>query len=431
MGPDAVEIWTLALAPDCVLEPLVTILRGCVENAQWAQQLLCSWMVLLPNKFGGHRTIAILCSCVRIVMKLLCSELRAWDSAFAIRGDTAAPGVKATTEIAARFLDIEISKAVGRRTAVLLWDMSHFYDGIDLPLLCADVRHSQFPPVPACVALQSSVAPRRLKISNCFSSAISSVGRSVLAGCSSSTSLARVFLSGPVRRALECDEQEAEGIGIHVDDVSQRFSGHTDREVISKALTGGSSFADAAISKGLEISHKSVVVASTISLARRIASALRARGYPIRAELRTDDLGVSLRPGRRSTHSLNKRLRLGLSRSSRALILRRAAGPRAGNLFATGSLPQATYAQAVAGLSGHQLQSVQRSARRVAGAAGMQPCSYTTVLLRLGRLPTIQMQMEQIRLWLELWKRAEDRSELARAWRATRDELAPLPLSRA
>ena len=173
------------------------------------------------------------------------------------------------------------------------------------------------------------------------------------------------------------------------------------------------------------------MVASTISLARRIAAALRFRGFPIKAELRTDDLGVSLRPGRRSTHSLNKRLRLGLSRSSRAAVLRKAAGPRAGILFATGSLPQATYAQTVAGLSTHQLKAVQRSARRVAGSAGMQSCTFTTVLLRLGRLPIVQMQKEQIRLWLELWKRADNRSELTSAWRVTRDALAPLTLPRA
>ena len=58
-----------------------------------------------------------------------------------------------------------------------------------------------------------------------------------------------------MQQAIECDEHQAERVGVHVDDVSQRFSGFTDQEIVDKARVGGVAFAQAATSKGLEISQ--------------------------------------------------------------------------------------------------------------------------------------------------------------------------------
>ena len=94
--------------------------------------------------------------------------------------------------------------------------------------------------------------------------------------------------------------------------------------------SSGAKFAGAAQAKGLDISDKSVAVGTSIQLARRVAAGLRRQGFSIKADVRTDDVGVGVRPGRRSTATLETRLRLGLNRASRAALLRKAAGSAAG-----------------------------------------------------------------------------------------------------
>ena len=421
----------MAHLPSAVLEPLAALLRSCILELRWPEQVMHNWLALLAKKLGGHRTIAVMCSLVRITMKLLCEDARAWDAVAALPGDTAAPGVQPVVEIAKRFLSLEVAKAQGKNSATILWDMSHFYDGIDIERLVKDVPEHDFPAVVATMALQVHVATRTLKIRDGFSPEIKGTGSGILAGCSSSTSLARLFLASPT--SVAAAHPDAGTLGIHVDDVSQSFSEHSEGVLVHRAVAAGSSFAQAAVKKGLEISSKSVVVASTISVARRIAGSLRGMGFPVRAELRADDLGVGLAPGRRASSTLNKRLKLGLSRASRAAILRKAAGPVANKLFATGVLPQQSYAHAVSGLAPSQQAQVLKAANVVVGKVGLQACPVSNVWGRLGRMPVAQLLTEQLRLWTRLWSTAEsrDREEIVSSWRSIRDALAPLTVKRA
>lgn len=429
IGPDDLEIWVWAELPDVVLEPLILLLRASLADLEWAEQLLHNWLVLLPKKLGGHRTIALMCSIVRVTMRILCLGAREWDTTAAVDGDTAAPGVRPVTEVARQFLQLETARAAGKRSACIFWDMAHFYDGIHIESLVQDVPRHSFPPVVASMALQLHMGPRALRIQRKFSHVIYATGQGILPGCSSSTSLARLFLAAPVRIAK--DIPEAGGLGIHVDHVSQNFSDLSEQRLIRRAVTAGAAFAKSAVAKKLVISNKSVVVATSISAARRIAEALRRQGLPVKAELKADDLGVGVAPGRRSAKTLNKRLKIGVSRASRAALLRRAAGPAAYKLFATGDLPQQTYAHAVAGLAPLQQKKVLRAATIVTGKAGFQACPHSTAWTKLGRLPTAQLLVDQIRLWTEIWQTTADRAEVVRAWRLIREALAPETARRA
>ena len=123
---------------------------------------------------------------------------------------------------------------------------------------------------------------------------------------------------------------------------------------------------------------------------------------------------------------LKKRLKLGLKRAGRAAILRQAAGPQAGKMFVTGVRPQLCYGHTVAGMALSQRRSVLQAARRVSGAAGMRSCPITTVFIRLGILPVAQVQIDQVRLWLQLWKRSHLRADYTKTWRVIRDETEEL-----
>ena len=370
-----------------------------ILHPSWAPQLLHNWIALLGKKQGGHRCIAIMASMVRLIMRLLCRSCRAWDIEYALPGDTAAAGKQAVTEIAICFAANEVAKALHRRTVQVFWDATAFYDTLDLQKLCKDVIDHAFPGPAAVMALQAHVAPRRLRVGPAYGHEIAAPGRGVLAGCSSSTSLSRLYLAGPLRATLE-DGNHGD-IGVHVDDVCQSSHDVSDKRVAMSAISKGLAFAREAISKGLIISSKSAVVASSISLARKVAGGLsRGAGLKISAQLRAEDLGVGVRPGLRSTFVLKRRLKLGLERAGRAAVLRQAAGPQAGKLFATGVRPQICYGHSIAGMSLMQRRSVLSSARRVSGPAGMRSCPITTVYLRLGILPVAQLQADQVKLWL-------------------------------
>ena len=419
IGADALEIWLVGIWPDEVLEPLCDIIRHMILTLQWSQQLLCAWMVLLPKKLGGFRTIAILPSIVRITMKMVCFESRAWGREEAIQGDTAAPGRQPMAEIASRFARLEAAHTLGRYAATTFWDMSHFFDGVNLQMLAEDVRRHGFPGIAAVMALSMHTAPRRLRIGDAYGPELETVGRGMLAGCSSSTSLARLYLLAPLRTST-LTEEDVE-LGIHVDDVCQSAIGDTEHEVIEKGAAAGIAFATHAASKRLDISSKSVVVASSFRLAKRLAARVRAAGVPLTAVRATDDLGVGCSPGRRTVTTINRRLRLGLHRASRAALLRRSAGRGTAKLFSTGVRPQALYGAVVAGLVPPQRKRLLAAARRVAGPCGLMPCQLSATFLRLGVLPLPQAQKEQLAVWCQVWDKSKDRQSLTKAWRAIRD----------
>ena len=95
-------------------------------------------------------------------------------------------------------MTLEVAATNGKEAAVLLWDVAHFYDGINVKRLTQDVVKFNFPLAVASLALQTHAGTRSLRVNSCFSKPIEQVGRGILAGCSSSTSFARLFLLEPL-----------------------------------------------------------------------------------------------------------------------------------------------------------------------------------------------------------------------------------------
>ena len=216
-------------------------MRQMITSLEWSSQLRFAWMVLLPKNLGGFCTIAILPSLARILMKLVCFECRRWDCEAACEGDTAAPGKKPVAEIAGRFAKIETARVLGKHAATTFWDMSHFFDGVNLQLLAEDVRQQSFPSVAAVMALLMHTGPRRLRIGDAYRPQVRTVGRGMLAGCSSSTSLSRLYLLSPLRSAALVDADVE--LGVHVDDVCQGIVGTTEHDVLIRGAAAGIAFA--------------------------------------------------------------------------------------------------------------------------------------------------------------------------------------------
>ena len=423
IGADCLDFTIVGALPHLILSDLAKVLKKLVTDCTWQHEQLESWMCLLPKRLGGYRTIAIMTSVARICMKILCTSVRSWDKLASSPGDTAAPGVQPLVAVAARAANAEAATLVGRKVLRILWDVEQLFDSIPIPRLIEDVRRHGFPLAAAAMALQLHTADRRLRIGAGHGPLVCNIGRSILAGCSSSTSLARVFLIDPV--ATQDGSSHEADTGVHVDDVSQSFYGNTEPEVLDEASALGTRFANMVQEKGLRISDKSFVVASSVSLARKLRARLAAAGLAVRVETHGEDLGVGTRPGRRTATAIKRRLALGLNRAGRSNLLRRAAGSKANKMFATGIRPQSIYGHSCGGLSRSHKSLYLRSATIAAGKSGFQPCPLSLVKCRLGLLPLVHLQVEQIRTWIQLWQQATSalRASYTKAWRVARDKL--------
>ena len=177
----------------------------------------------------------------------------------------------------------------------LLLDIEAFYDSILLDDLIADAATWDIPKQAAGLALQQHLAPKVLQIGKSCSQAISSHASSILAGCASSTRLAKALTRGPttqVHTQQMQDEPSHTGFhtGVHVDDVTQLVGHHFPRQARQIALEAGQQFVDVMRSKGFTISSKSSAISSRPKEATAIAKAFGRIGILIQPAPHTEDL---------------------------------------------------------------------------------------------------------------------------------------------
>ncbi len=431
IGADGVSFELLAEQPDHVLKDLGDILVSIVKDVALPVQELLSIMALLAKKAGGWRTIAICPTFYRLLMALLADDFESWDESMDLDGvatDSAAPGHSAERVAARRQLLAEVAAARGLCVVQLLWDIEAFYDSIDISKLLADLSNWDFPQVPAALALQLHVAPRALQAHGCFAPVISQMGRSILAGCLSSTRFARAVTREPLLSSMD---DAVKAAGVHVDDVTQVFAGRRSSDVKVHALRAGSAFGKAMQDNGFTISLKSVVVSSDAAVAKQLAAAFRRTGLPMKAAAFTEDLGVPAAGGnRRVVCSSKKRLHKGLRRAARVRVLTKFC-PRAKVLYLTGVRPQQQYGIGVMGAAPSQRSMARRAAAVCLGNAGWRPCLASLLKLKGSDRhdPEVELMVQQIALWLDLWWRAssQERHDITEAWRIKRDVLGARP----
>ena len=112
--------------------------------------------------------------------------------------DTALPGVNSQVQATRRNLKVETVSVLGGCSVSIFWDIAAFYDSISLPMLARSAAALYVPPLAFALAGQMHLAPRHLKLGSAVSSQVAGMGRSIIAGCVSSTSLARALLWQPV-----------------------------------------------------------------------------------------------------------------------------------------------------------------------------------------------------------------------------------------
>ena len=135
IGSDQGPLKGFSKLPDAALEGLGAIFKQSVATLTVPGQELLNILCLLGKKLGGSRTIAIMPSVYRALMKsfgltlreLYISEGHVWDSAIA--------GSSSLRAAVLRALMCENGVARGEHVAHLLWDMKQFYDSVSLQKL--------------------------------------------------------------------------------------------------------------------------------------------------------------------------------------------------------------------------------------------------------------------------------------------------------
>ena len=121
------------------------LFRQSVATLTVPVQELLNILGLLGKKNGGSRTIAIMASYYRALMKFFCPTIRAWDIAKEHHWDSALAGSSSLRAAVLRALKVGDACSRGASVGHELWDIANFYDSVELPLLCEELARREFP----------------------------------------------------------------------------------------------------------------------------------------------------------------------------------------------------------------------------------------------------------------------------------------------
>ena len=192
-GPDHQVLRHWAFLPDEGLRCLLLIL-GSMESGSMPIQALMVYVGLMPKPAGGERPIGLTAMLYRLIMRLEKMLLAEWDEKFAGFWDDAVKGSSPLRAAILRSLRVEVAKILGYEAIGLLWDITAFFDEVDIALLIPLALSRGFCPWTLGLAVKVHMGPRAFKEGKYISSWMESSGCSILAGCITSVSLTRALL---------------------------------------------------------------------------------------------------------------------------------------------------------------------------------------------------------------------------------------------
>ena len=402
--------------PDDAAQGFVNVMNGAQATMTWPIQLMANLISLIPKQQGGERPIAKTPMIYRIWCLARSPAVKSWANDNVSDYDYAAAGRSAVHSAALRSWMNELAVLSGRHVGSLLWDIEKFFDSLQPRLIIQRGLEMGYPIIDLILAMSMHMAPRFMVLSGCISAPILP-NVSILAGCMHSVYFARLEMSEPlgaiVRRVSSVKSYSL------VDDVAQTAIGHI-AKVATELTDAGILFATRMKAIKLKISSKSVVVASNDRLASAIARAIsKATGVVIKTQRSGRDLGVLNNPtGKRNTALQQERVRKATIRGGKISKLARSVR-KASSLAYTGALPQAIWGAAAVGCSPSVVSRLRTMMASASGIVASGRCRATAIAITMGptRDPAIVLAMQQIGLWIDLWRSDPScRALAARNW---------------
>ena len=421
IGFDDLPIWAIAGLPDAALWQLAALFRMTLANLTIPVQCLVNLMCLLGKRKGGSRTVAIMASYYRLLVRVLGHVIVAWDEAAAGPWDSAVKGSSALRAHLARAVGVELDVAEGMHVMHFLWDIQTFYDSIRIEVLLSRMESLGYDCRLLYLGFIAHKAPRILKVGHSMSEVVQNTGRSVIAGCGQIVSWARGLLHhlvealGYVIPGPMCYE--------HVDDLSQVVSSLA--AAYSRAVRDGVKLG-MRVKNGLDnldlkLSDKSVVVPSSSAVVRAVVEILRGKGVTISAASRAEDVGIEVAAGRRRVSAIQKRrIVKGGRRANGATHIAQTFHGAAVCIGKMGVAPQQSFGHQSMGSAPSNVGKMRSNMKKTTHLGSTRGCTTTTINWIYGTNadPGVDIRLQQIREWMALWSSAGKmiRKRIRRFW---------------
>lgn len=164
IGVDGWNFKDIGAMPQTVLTELGKILGQMKRSFCAPVRLYLNLMASLPKKTGGVRTVAILPTLYRLLMQLDNQRLDKFEKENAYRLDSAKAGASAVKAAEDRALEAELCQLQGKCGCTILWNVSKFFESINIKLLVEEAEQIGFPLEELALSLTMHQAPRCLRI---------------------------------------------------------------------------------------------------------------------------------------------------------------------------------------------------------------------------------------------------------------------------
>jgi len=369
-------------------------------------------VALLGKPTGvGERPIALLTFVYRFWIRVRKPLVASWDEATHKFWDTAVKGSSPLKATLLRTILDEISvQGDGIKkghAAYVLWDMAKFYDTVRWSHLADSALRLGYPSKILAIGLMVHSAPRMVRVRGGVSNPRTATA-GILAGDSQANAFAKSVLYYVIH-AVHLNHPTA-GPCTYVDDLAQACRGPDSSQVVQELALAGLMLYEDLTSIGCNISPKSMIVASTLKLTKRLVKVFRANNLSLGYDTNVRDVGISNTAGKvRSAGLISWRISKAKVRNIKVSQLARKSR-NAAKLFRTGVYPQATYGHQVTGLSPTQVRSLRTEAARATGR--MKPGRCTTTLIQFIHgdhwNPAIRIRQEVLTAYINFWQEHQD-----------------------
>ena len=151
----------------------------------------------------------------------------------------------------------------GKCVVAVLWDAEKFFDSLDISTLVSRALNLGFPPEVMILGLQIHRAPRVLKALDSLTNPLPRTGRSIIAGCTLSTSFARAYIHTIISALSNIPGQISYQRVDDIDLITQ--AGKVDNTV-SRTIRGSKAFVQSARESGLGIFSRPRLFPLTLAL---------------------------------------------------------------------------------------------------------------------------------------------------------------------
>ena len=173
---------------------------------------------------------------------------------------------------------MEFARTDGEHVIMALWDAKQFFDRMPVDFTMEEAIDDGYPFKTLALSMIEHRAPRILAHKGVYGKMTGISRRSILPGCPTAPALGRIKMAKVDKVANAGRRHIFTKCHRHIDDATQTTIMKDEKDIIRAAKLAGIDFVSAMGDEGVEMSNKSVIVASSNQIARQGAGAGRHPG---------------------------------------------------------------------------------------------------------------------------------------------------------